>query len=70
MYLALHLRHHLLSAAFAQVLVALQWLLANELLCWDAGDFADLGALTALKRTHDFLLVVDDAHGTLVCGPR
>ena len=36
----------------------------------DAGDFADLRALVALKQRYGFLLVVDDAHGTLVCGPR
>lgn len=33
------------------------------------GDFADLQGLAVLKRRHPFLLVVDDAHATLVCGP-
>ncbi|KAL4856178.1 8-amino-7-oxononanoate synthase [Chlorella vulgaris] len=33
------------------------------------GDFADLRGLAALKRRHNFLLVVDEAHATLVCGP-
>lgn len=32
------------------------------------GDFADLPGLAALRRRHKFLLVVDDAHATLVCG--
>ena len=39
---------------------------------WDgchAGDFADLDQLVRLKQRFGFLLVVDDAHGTLVCGP-
>lgn len=34
------------------------------------GDFADLRGLAALRRKHGFLLAVDDAHGTLVCGDR
>lgn len=34
------------------------------------GDFADLAGLVALKRKHGFLLVIDEAHATLVCGPR
>ncbi|MEW5298964.1 MAG: hypothetical protein WDW38_004877 [Sanguina aurantia] len=32
------------------------------------GDFADLPGLAALKARHDFLLMVDEAHATLVCG--
>ena len=32
------------------------------------GDFADLRGLAALKRKHGFLLAVDEAHATLVCG--
>jgi len=32
------------------------------------GDFADLRALVALRRHHGFLLAVDEAHATLVCG--
>eukprot|EP00803_Ostreobium_quekettii_P003569 evm.model.scf_1318.1 EVM.evm.TU.scf_1318.1 scf_1318:597-4755(-) len=34
------------------------------------GDFADLMGLTALRRRHKFLLAVDEAHSTLVCGRR
>ena len=34
------------------------------------GDLARLPELVALKREHDALLVVDDAHGTLVLGPQ
>ncbi|KAG7673146.1 hypothetical protein Ndes2526B_g03440 [Nannochloris sp. 'desiccata'] len=33
------------------------------------GDFADLQGLAALKKKHGFLLAVDEAHATLVCGP-
>ncbi|CAN6477973.1 unnamed protein product [Victoria cruziana] len=32
------------------------------------GDFAPIIELVELRRKHDFLLVIDDAHGTLVCG--
>jgi 8-amino-7-oxononanoate synthase len=33
------------------------------------GDFADLKGLDALRRRHGFLLVGDEAHATLACGP-
>ncbi|CAM6105089.1 unnamed protein product [Calypogeia fissa] len=32
------------------------------------GDFAKMTELAALRKKYNFLLVVDDAHGTLVCG--
>ncbi|XP_023766321.1 8-amino-7-oxononanoate synthase [Lactuca sativa] len=32
------------------------------------GDFAPMVQLSKLRKKHNFLLVVDDAHGTLVCG--
>ncbi|XP_020093285.1 8-amino-7-oxononanoate synthase-like isoform X2 [Ananas comosus] len=32
------------------------------------GDFAPLPELVALRRKHGFLLAIDDAHATLVCG--
>ncbi|KAF6149877.1 hypothetical protein GIB67_008598 [Kingdonia uniflora] len=32
------------------------------------GDFAPLPELAELRKKHGFLLVIDDAHGTLVCG--
>ena len=35
-----------------------------------AGDFADLKALVALRQIYKFLLVIDEAHATLVCGDR
>lgn len=33
------------------------------------GDFADIQGLVALKQKYGFLLAVDEAHATLVCGP-
>ena len=35
-----------------------------------AGDFADLHGLVSLRRKHGFLLVIDEAHATFVCGDR
>uniref|UniRef100_A0A2N9E900 Aminotransferase class I/classII large domain-containing protein n=1 Tax=Fagus sylvatica TaxID=28930 RepID=A0A2N9E900_FAGSY len=32
------------------------------------GDFAPMVELAKLRKKHQFLLVIDDAHGTLVCG--
>ncbi|KAF9615636.1 hypothetical protein IFM89_027178 [Coptis chinensis] len=32
------------------------------------GDFAPILELVELRKKHGFLLVIDDAHGTLVCG--
>lgn len=32
------------------------------------GDFAPLKDLVALRKKHGFLLIIDEAHGTLVCG--
>lgn len=34
------------------------------------GDFAPMDELVRLKRKHHFLLVIDDAHGTFVCGKK
>ncbi|EHA8592528.1 putative 8-amino-7-oxononanoate synthase [Cocos nucifera] len=32
------------------------------------GDFAPIGKLVELRKKHGFLLAIDDAHATLVCG--
>ncbi|XP_010536547.1 PREDICTED: 8-amino-7-oxononanoate synthase [Tarenaya hassleriana] len=32
------------------------------------GDFAPMAELSRLRKKHGFLLVIDDAHGTFVCG--
>ncbi|XP_010434117.1 PREDICTED: 8-amino-7-oxononanoate synthase-like [Camelina sativa] len=32
------------------------------------GDFAPMEELSQLRRKYGFLLVIDDAHGTFVCG--
>ncbi|EIE22204.1 PLP-dependent transferase [Coccomyxa subellipsoidea C-169] len=34
------------------------------------GDIADFEGLTRLRRRYGFLLAIDEAHGTLVCGSR
>jgi 7-keto-8-aminopelargonate synthetase-like enzyme len=34
------------------------------------GDFADFEGLVRLRRKYGFLLAVDEAHATLVCGSR
>ena len=34
------------------------------------GDYADVERLARMKRDHGFLLVLDEAHATLVCGSR
>ncbi|KAK9903520.1 hypothetical protein WJX75_007927 [Coccomyxa subellipsoidea] len=34
------------------------------------GDFADFEGLVRLRRKYGFLLALDEAHATLVCGPR
>ncbi|CAG9461385.1 unnamed protein product [Pedinophyceae sp. YPF-701] len=34
------------------------------------GDFADLRGLARLRRKHGFMLLLDEAHATLVCGER
>lgn len=42
----------------------------KQCLLGHAGDFADLKALVNLKTKYHFLLVIDEAHATLVCGTR
>ena len=42
-------------------------------LIWDVactGDFADLQSLAALRQEYGFMLAIDEAHATLVCGER
>ena len=34
------------------------------------GDYADVERLASLKRKYGFLLILDEAHATLVCGER
>ncbi len=43
-------------------------MMTNPLAC--AGDFADLRGLVMLRRQQGFLLAVDEAHATFVCGDR
>ena len=43
--------------------------IADSLFSMD-GDYADLHGLVALKARHNFALMLDEAHATLVCGER
>lgn len=56
-----HLQHLLATSNAQRKLV-----ITDSLFSMD-GDFAPITDLLALRREHGFLLVVDDAHATLVC---
>ncbi|KAJ1689178.1 hypothetical protein LUZ63_013333 [Rhynchospora breviuscula] len=57
-----HLEHLLSTCSMEKKLV-----ITDSLFSMD-GDFAPLPELAALRQKHGFLLAIDDAHGTLVCG--
>ena len=59
-----------LDRALSQVPRGSRKLVVTDSLFSMDGDFADLPALCRLRRKHGFLLVVDEAHATLVCGSR
>ncbi len=44
-------------------------MVADSLFSMD-GDYADLPGLAALRARHGFALMLDEAHATLVTGPR
>ena len=44
-------------------------MVADSLFSMD-GDYADLQGLVALREQYDFALMLDEAHATLVTGPR
>ncbi|KAJ4775897.1 8-amino-7-oxononanoate synthase [Rhynchospora pubera] len=58
----LHL-HSLLSTCS----IAMKVVITDSLFSMD-GDFAPLTQLVQLRKKHGFLLAIDDAHATLVCG--
>uniref|UniRef100_A0A7N0RDE1 Aminotransferase class I/classII large domain-containing protein n=1 Tax=Kalanchoe fedtschenkoi TaxID=63787 RepID=A0A7N0RDE1_KALFE len=57
-----HLNKLLLSCKLKKKVVV-----SDSLFSMD-GDFAPMTELIKLRRMHGFLLVIDDAHGTFVCG--
>lgn len=63
---------HLAAAEGAKVALTVDTYCLDlpEVLQSCVGDFADLPALAALRQEHGFLLAIDEAHATLVCGER
>ncbi|KAF2289224.1 hypothetical protein GH714_030003 [Hevea brasiliensis] len=57
-----HLRSLLSSCALKKKVVVTDSLFSMD------GDFAPMVELVKLRKRHGFLLVIDDAHGTFVCG--
>lgn len=57
-----HLEQQLQAASHRRKLVVTDSLFSMD------GDFADLPELVRLKQKHGFLLVIDEAHATLICG--
>ncbi|XP_058205148.1 8-amino-7-oxononanoate synthase-like [Rhododendron vialii] len=57
-----HLNALLLRCAMKKKVVVTDSLFSMD------GDFAPMGELSKLRKRHGFLLVIDDAHGTFVCG--
>ncbi|GMH10848.1 hypothetical protein Nepgr_012689 [Nepenthes gracilis] len=57
-----HLETLLLDCTMAKKVVVTDGLFSMD------GDFAPMIELAELRKKHGFLLVIDDAHGTFVCG--
>ncbi|MFS7949445.1 putative 8-amino-7-oxononanoate synthase [Helianthus anomalus] len=57
-----HLNELLLTCTMKKKVVVTDSLFSMD------GDYAPMVQLSKLRKKHGFLLVVDDAHGTLVCG--
>ncbi|WOH06831.1 hypothetical protein DCAR_0626259 [Daucus carota subsp. sativus] len=57
-----HLNELLLSCKMKKRIVVTDSLFSMD------GDFAPMAELAMLRNKHGFLLVIDDAHGTFVCG--
>ncbi|XP_043716652.1 8-amino-7-oxononanoate synthase isoform X2 [Telopea speciosissima] len=56
-----------LDALLSSCLIKKKVVVSDSLFSMD-GDFAPMVKLAELRKRHGFLLVLDDAHGSLVCG--
>ncbi|KAL8162008.1 hypothetical protein V2J09_013497 [Rumex salicifolius] len=56
-----------LNTLLSECTVSKKVVVTDSLFSMD-GDFAPMNRLAELRKKHGFLLVIDDAHGTFVCG--
>ncbi|XP_065848406.1 8-amino-7-oxononanoate synthase-like [Euphorbia lathyris] len=56
-----------LSSLLSKSMLKKKVVVTDSLFSMD-GDFAPMSELAKLRKKHGFLLVIDDAHGTFICG--